>query len=149
MQQVNSAAVKSLVDDLKMLTHIKEPGQDVYICGGRVIELCRRISGTESAPADLVMLATATFLECDVLLPFKLKAMAIHDQVDEDAAALPWEDVVRLNKTKYRSLVGQNLWTPQDAKAKEDDLTMSAVGIYAAINKLTTQINGGASGDGE
>jgi hypothetical protein len=74
--------------------------------------------------------------------------MAIHDQVDGDSASLPWEDVVCLNKTKYRSLVGQNLWTPQAAKAKEDDLAMNAAGIYAAINKLTTQINGGDSSEG-
>jgi hypothetical protein len=147
LQQVSSAAVRSLVDDLKKLSLIKEPGQDVDIFGGKVNELCRRISGTGSAPTDLVVLAAATFLECDVL-PFKLKAMAIHDKVDEDPASMQWEDVIRFNKTKYRSLVGQNLWTPQAAKAKEDDLALNAAGIYAAINKLTTQINGGASGEG-
>jgi hypothetical protein len=54
-----------------------------------------------AASADLVvMLAAATFLKSNVL-PFKLKATPIHDQVDEDASALPWEDVIRLNKTKY------------------------------------------------
>jgi hypothetical protein len=139
--------MRSLVDDLKKLSPIKEPGQDVDIFGAKVIEQCRCISGTGSAPTDFIMLAAATFLECD-MLPFKLKAMAIHDQVDGDSAALPWEDVVRLNKTKYRSLVGQNLWTPQAAKAKEDDLAMSAAGTYAVINKPTTQINAGASGKG-
>jgi hypothetical protein len=82
LQQVSSAAVRHLVDELNGLSLLKEPGQDVEIFGGRVVELCRRITGTGSAPADLVVLAAGTFLDCDVL-PFKLKAIKIHDEVDE------------------------------------------------------------------
>jgi hypothetical protein len=83
LQQVSSGAVQTLVDKLKALSLLKEPGQDVKIFGGRIVELCRRISGTGSAPADLVVLAAATFLECDVLL-FKLKAIQVHDAVDKN-----------------------------------------------------------------
>jgi hypothetical protein len=44
LQQVNLAAIRSLVNnELKSLSLIKEPGQDMEIFGGRVIELCRHI----------------------------------------------------------------------------------------------------------
>jgi hypothetical protein len=100
LQQVSSAAVRALVNELKDLSLLKEPGQDVKIFGGQVIELCCRISITGSAPSDLVVLAAATFLECDVL-PFKLKAISIHDAVNKDAQAMNWDTVVRTPKTKY------------------------------------------------
>jgi hypothetical protein len=67
LQQVDSAAIRALVDELKNLSLLKEPGQDVEIFGRRVVELCRHISGTGCAPPDLVVLAAATFLDCDVL----------------------------------------------------------------------------------
>jgi hypothetical protein len=73
-----------LVNKLKALSLLKEPGQDVEIFGGRVVELCCRISGTGSALANLIVLAAAMFLECD-MLAFKLKAISIHNGVDEDA----------------------------------------------------------------
>jgi hypothetical protein len=62
--------------------------------------LCRRISGTGSPPANLVVLAMATFLECDILV-FKLKAIKTHDEVDENGLAMSWDTVVRSMKTKY------------------------------------------------
>jgi hypothetical protein len=108
LQQVSSAAVRALVDELKNLSLLKEPGQDVEIFGGRVVELCRRISGTGSAPTDLVVLAAATFLECDVLA-FKLKAIKVHDEVDDNSRAMTWDAVIRTLKTKYQSLKGQGL----------------------------------------
>jgi hypothetical protein len=72
-----------LVNELKALSLLKEPRQDVEIFGGSIVELCRRIFKTGSAPPDLVVLVAATFLECDVF-PFKLKAIQIHDKVDQD-----------------------------------------------------------------
>jgi hypothetical protein len=83
LQQVSSAAVCALVDELKDLSLIKEPRQDVKIFGGHVIELRCCISGTGSTPGDLVVLAAATFLECDVLA-FKLKAIKVHGEVDKN-----------------------------------------------------------------
>jgi hypothetical protein len=65
---------------LKNLSLLKDPNQDVEIFGGLVVELCRRITGTGMAPADLVVLAEATFLSSN-MLSFKLKAIAIHDMV--------------------------------------------------------------------
>jgi hypothetical protein len=70
------------------------------------------------APANLVALAAAAFLECDVLA-FKLKAIKLHDDVDEDSQAMTWDSVVRTLKTKYQSLKGQGLWTPQAATKKK------------------------------
>ena len=143
LQQVSSAAVRTLVDELKALSLLREPGQDVEIFGGRVVELCRRISGTGSAPSDLVVLAAGTFLECDVL-PFKLKAIQVHDTVDDNFHAMTWDSVVRTLKTKYQSLKGQGLWTPQITnKKKESELS----GLHAAINKLAAKVDG-SSGEG-
>jgi hypothetical protein len=142
LQQVSSAAVQTLVDELKALSLLKDPGQDVKIFGGRIIELCRQIFGAGSAPANLVVLAAAIFLECDVL-SFKLKAIQVHDTVDENFRAMTWDLVVQTLKTKYQSLKGQGLWTPQlTTKKKDSELS----GLHAAINKLTAQVGGGLSG---
>lgn len=84
LQQVSSAAVRTLVDKLKDLSPLKEPGEDIKIFGGRVVKLCCRILGTGSTPTNLVVLAAATFLDCNVLA-FNLKAIKIHDKVDENA----------------------------------------------------------------
>jgi hypothetical protein len=144
LQQVSSAAFRALADELKNLSLIKEPGQDVEIFGGRVVELCRRISGTGCAPPDLVVLAAATFLECDVL-SFKLKAIKVHDEVDEDARAMSWDGVVCTLKTKYQSLKGQGLWTRQATSKKRDD---ELSGLHATFNKLAAQVGGGGGGGG-
>jgi hypothetical protein len=142
LQQVSSATVRALVNELKALSLLKEPGQDVELFGGRVVKLCRRISGTGSAPADLVVLAAGTFLECDVLA-FKLKAIKIHNDIDENANSMSWDSVVRTLKTKYQSLKGQGLWAPQATSKKKDD---ELSGLHAAINKLTAQVAGAGEG---
>jgi hypothetical protein len=46
LQQVSSATVRALVDELKNLSLLKEPGQDVGNFDRRVVELCHHISGT-------------------------------------------------------------------------------------------------------
>jgi hypothetical protein len=114
LQHTSLDAVRSLIDELKGLSLIREPGQNVEIFGGRVVELCRRITGTGLAPTNLVVLAAATFLECDVL-SFKLKVIAVHDKLDDNSQAMNWDSIIRTLKTKYQSLKGQNLWTPQEA----------------------------------
>jgi hypothetical protein len=139
LQQVSSAAVQTLVDELKGLSLLKEPRQDVKIFGGKVVELCRRITGTGMPPPNLVVLAVATFLECDVL-SFKLKAIAIHDTVDENPKALNWDAVVRTLKNKYQSLKGQGLWTPQLTNKKRED---KISGLHAALTKLSAQVISG------
>ena len=58
LQQVNSAAICMLVEELHFLNLINEPGQDADIFGVQVIKLCRRISGTGFGPDDLGILAT-------------------------------------------------------------------------------------------
>jgi hypothetical protein len=140
LQQVSSAAVCALVNELKDLSLLKEPRQGIKIFGGRVIELCRRISGTGSVPADLVVLAAATFLECGILA-LKLKAIMVHDEVDENARAMSWDTVVCTLKTKYQSLKGQVLWTPQATNKKKDN---KIAGLHAPISKLSTQVSSGS-----
>ena len=46
LQQVNAASVRALVDKLKTMSLINEPGQNVDTFGDNVIVLCRRIVGT-------------------------------------------------------------------------------------------------------
>jgi hypothetical protein len=142
LQQVSLAAVCTLVDELKGLYLLKEPGQDIKIFDGRVVKLCHGITGTRMAPTGLVVLASSTFLDCNVL-SFKLKAIAVHDAVDKNLQAMNWDAVIRTLKTKYQSLKGQGLWTPQLTTKKRDD---GISGLHAALNKLSAQIDSGASG---
>jgi hypothetical protein len=59
-----------------------------------------------------------------------------------------WDTVVPTLKTKYQSLKGQGLWTPQATYKKEDD---EIAGLHAAISKLSAQVRWGTSkgGSGE
>jgi hypothetical protein len=144
LQQVSSTAVRALVNEIKNISLLKEPGQDVEIFGGRAVELCRRISGTGLAPTNLVVLAAATFLECTVLA-FKLKAIKVHDEVNDNSRAMTWDTVIRTLKTKYQSLKGQGLWTPQlTSKKKDDELS----GLHFAISKLSAQVGGDGPNNG-
>ena len=90
LQQANSAASRTLVEELKGMSLIKKPGQDVNVFGDRVVELCRRISGVGAEPEDLSVIAATTFLECDILA-FKLKALDLHGRADDDITDLTWE----------------------------------------------------------
>jgi hypothetical protein len=66
---------------------------------GELLSYAAAYPALECAPPDLVVLAPATFLDCDVL-SFKLKAINVHDEVDDDAQAMSWDGVVRTLKTK-------------------------------------------------
>ena len=91
---------------------IKEPRQDVDAFVDCVVELCRQINGVGAEPEDLSAIAATTLLECDVLA-FKLKALDLHGRVDENTTALTRTSIVISLQAKYRSLKGQQLWTPQ------------------------------------
>ena len=133
LQEVNLDAVCLLIEEIQALKLINEPGQDVNIFGGQVIELCRRISSTGFAPDDIGVLAATCFLKCDVLA-FKLKSIWIHYQADiNKRVAMGWYKVVRFKKKKYLALSGQKLWTPQTQKPKDDSLS----GLHAKLNNLT------------
>ena len=110
LQQTNSAASRTLVEELKGMFLIKEPGQYVDAFGDRVVELCRRISGVGAEPDNLSIIAATTFLKCDVL-DFKLKSLDLHGRVDDDITTLTWESIVSSLQAKYRSFKGQHLWT--------------------------------------
>ncbi len=133
IQQVSSSAVRLLVDKLKGMHLLQEPGQDVEIFGSKIIEMTRRIQGSGSAPRDLTTIVAATFIDCDVLA-FKLRALTLFDIVNTDPNAMTWEEIVRTLKTKYTSLLGQDLWEPQKSRAKKEDSVLD--GLHAAINKL-------------
>ena len=83
IQQVSSSSVRTMVDNLKKLRSINEPGQDVDSFGSKVIELARRIDGSGLPPLDLSSIVAGCFLECDVKL-FQLTALTLHNQVDDD-----------------------------------------------------------------
>jgi hypothetical protein len=63
--------------------------------------------------------------------------------VNETPMSMNWNAVVRTLKTKYQSLKGQGLWTPQVTTKKRDDEISD---LHVAINKLSAQINAGLSG---
>ena len=49
---------------------------------------------------------------------------------------MTWEAAVCTLKTKYHSLKGQTLWTPQVSMKKKDD---EIAGLHAVIHKLMVQ----------
>jgi hypothetical protein len=132
-QQVNSSSVRALVVTLSKMRLNDEPGQDVESFGNKVIEMSRRIEGTGSAPSDLSVLVATTFLNSEVLT-FQLKASALHDKTDDDPSSVTPDEIVRVLKQKYRSLLSQGLWTPADGKQK--DLEAEVAGLKAALYKL-------------
>jgi hypothetical protein len=108
IQQVSASAIHSLVKDIKDMSLIKEPGQDVNVIGSKVIKMAHQIKGSGSAPTYLSSIMAGCFIECDVLA-FKLKAPTFHDLVDSNPNFMPWEDIVRQLKAKYTSLYGSDL----------------------------------------
>ena len=82
LQQMNSAASQTLVEELKEISFIKEPGQDVDAFGDPVVELCGRISRLGAEPNNLSVVAATTLIEYDVL-DFKLKALDLHGRAIE------------------------------------------------------------------
>lgn len=86
IQQVSASSIRTLVDKLKKLHLLNEPGQNVEVFGSKVIELARRIEGSGGAPKDLTSIVATCFTDCDVLA-FQLKALAFSDLVDTNATA--------------------------------------------------------------
>jgi len=144
LQVVNASAVRALVDELKQQSLVKFPAQDVDLFGNTVSELARRIDGTGLGPPDLSSIVAVCFLQCDVL-EFRLKAIALHDEVDNNADAHTCAAIVRTLKSKYRALKGQGLWTPADTQKKKH-AEGEMVAMTGAINKLMAQLNGDLSG---
>ena len=141
IQQVSASSVRALVDNLKKMHLLQEPGQDVEAFGSKIIEMTRRITGSGLAPTDLTSIVAGCFIDCDVLA-FKLKALSFFDAVDDNAASMTWEEIVRQLKAKYRSLLGQDFWEPQKRLKTADTSTLD--GLHAAINKLSAQVSSGA-----
>jgi hypothetical protein len=139
IQQVSASAVQSLVEKLKGMHLLQEPGQDVKLFGSKVIEMTHHIQGSGAALLDLTSIVAGCFIDCDVL-GFKLKALSFFDLVDDDPNAMNWEEIVRKLKQKYRNLVGQDLWEPQKAQSKKADSVLD--GLQAVIKKFTAQVGG-------
>jgi hypothetical protein len=76
-----------------------EAAQDIEMFGNNVIEMARQIDGTGSAPMDLSVLVAMTFLKSEVLT-FQLKALALHDKVDNNPLAITPDESVRTLKQK-------------------------------------------------
>jgi hypothetical protein len=110
IQQVSASAVRTMVKNLKQMSLIKEPGQEVEVFGSKIVEMVvHRITGSGSAPSVLTSIVAECFVECDVLA-FKLKALSFHDIVDDDPKKMPWDEIIRKLKAKYQSLLGSGLW---------------------------------------
>ena len=77
LQQTNLAASQTLVEELRGMSLIKEPGKDVDAFGDRVVELWLQISRVGAEPDDISVISATTFLECDVI-DFTLKALDLH-----------------------------------------------------------------------
>jgi hypothetical protein len=107
IQQVSASSVRALVDNLKKMHLLQEPGQDIEAFGSKVIERTRRITGSGLAPTDLTSIVAGCFIDCDVLA-FKIEALSFFDAVDNNAASMTWEEIVRLLKAKHRSLVSHD-----------------------------------------
>ena len=143
-QQVNASSVRSLIDKLGKLKLIEEPGQDVNAFGDKVTDLCRRIVGTGSPPADLTSIVAARFLGADVL-SFNMKAITMHDLADENRDAITWEAIILKLKNKYILLESQGLWTPK--RTKQENSVNEFAAMTAAINSLTTKVSTMSSGE--
>jgi hypothetical protein len=146
IQQVSASAVRTMVNTLKQMSLIKEPGQDVETFGSKIVEMARRITGSGSAPSDLTSIVAGCFVECDVLA-FKLKALQFADLVDTDPKQMSWEEIVRQLKAKYLSLLGSGVWEPQKSQTNRAEESVLD-GLHAAINKLSAQVEGGGGQGG-
>ena len=67
IQQVRQSAICNLVNDLRKIYSIKEPGQDIDTFRSQVIEKTRRVIGSGSAPNDITSISAQCFIGCDVL----------------------------------------------------------------------------------
>ena len=83
IQQVRSPAICNIVDDLRKMSLIKEPGKDVETFGSQVIEKTSHIIGSGPAPSNITSIFAQCFIECSVLA-FKLKTLQFCDIVDDN-----------------------------------------------------------------
>ena len=63
-KQVNSSAVCALVQALKKMRLVDEPGQDVENFGNKMAEMARHIIIIGPAPNDLSTLVATVFVDC-------------------------------------------------------------------------------------
>jgi hypothetical protein len=141
VQQVSASAIRTMVNWLKDMSLIKEPGQDVETFGSKIVEMARRITGSGAAPSDLTSIVAGCFVDCD-MLAFKLKVLSSFNLVDDKPNAMTWEEIIRKLKAKYLSLLGNGLWEPQKTQSNRSEESVLD-GLHTAINKLTAQVEGG------
>ena len=137
MQQVNASTVRKLVDDLKKMKLVNEPGQNVESFANKIIEQAKRIDGSGLAPRDLASLVVGCFLGGSAL-ECEMAESTLHDKADSMFSGSEWKSIVRIIKTKYCSLIAQDLWGP--AKTTKTIHTELA-GLQAKVNKLTQVLN--------
>ena len=83
MHQVSSSVIRNVVNELRKMSLIKEPGQDVETFGYQVIKETRCIVGSGSALSDITYIFYQCLIKCDALA-FKLKALQFYNIVDDD-----------------------------------------------------------------
>ena len=136
------SAIRNLVDELRKMYLIKEPGQDVKKFGSQVIDQNCRIVGSRSAPNDIASI----FAQCSVkynVLVFKLKDLQFYGIIDDDPTIMDWGAIIWKLKVKYRSIYSHNLWITKAINPKANSNTLA--GLHAKVNKLTAQVGAKAS----
>ena len=93
IQHVVSLAVCTLVDKLKNIFLIKEPGQDVETFGLRVIDNTRQAVGSVSSPKNVTSIVSECVIECD-FLNFVFKCLQLYNLVDNKHTGTEWESIV-------------------------------------------------------
>jgi hypothetical protein len=132
-QQFNASLLRALVLSLSKIKLSIEPAQDVEAFGNQIREMARQIEGTGLVPNDLSLLVATAFLDSNIL-KFQLRALALHDKVDEYLSSQMADKIVRTLKQKWQSLHSQGLWTLAEGKHK--DIGHEAAELKAVINKF-------------
>ena len=117
IQQVSLSTIRNIVGDIKNMSLIKEPGQNIETFGYQGIEktCCIFVSGSD--PSNIMSIFDQCFIKYDVLA-FKFKALQFYDIVDEDRSGMEWDAIIWKLKTNYRSIKSQNLSSPKATNVK-------------------------------
>ena len=139
VQQVCASAVRSLTNTLEGMSITTMVRQDVDEFSRLITEIATRIDGTGAAPSDLNVIVAKTFLNADNKM-FDSRATELWNLVD-DGSKMHWREIIGELTTKYRRLVGQNLWGPAAKTKQQSAIEADIASMKGALNALTHQAN--------
>ena len=148
MQQINDAAVRKMVDELKRMRLRDEPAQNCDTFSKKLHDLVERIEGSGNPPNDLVSLVAGTFVSCKVLA-FDIQASNVYTKANRRKSALGWRKVIQEMKQNYRDLVSGDKWSPvKDKGQTENDLAIAEIQeLKVMVNKLVQYKSSTSSDD--